>query len=177
MRFSSRGKALGFSIVFALAVVFFAAASHAQMMNSVAGSITASYTRQDSLVVAPMHILALGSSSGTNTSTGTMSFMDGAAATNLSLEDLAMGSGPHQGYLTMAKDGSTVLVKWSGSVVTKMMEGKPPATTFEGEFTYAGGTGKFEGIMGEGTYKGAFTSPTTYTVEWEGSYHIMSMKK
>jgi hypothetical protein len=163
-------------MVFALAVVLFAAASQAQMMNSVAGSITASYTSQDSLVVAPMHILSMSSSSGTNTSTGTMSFMDGAAATNLSLADLAMGSGPHQGYLKMEKDGNAVLVKWSGSVVTKMMEGKPTATTFEGDFSYVSGSGQFEGIMGEGNYKGSFTSPTSYTVEWEGSYHMMTMK-
>jgi len=176
MVFSKRGKVLSLSIFCVLAVIALAGSSQAQMMNSVAGKITATYTMQDSTVVGPGHNLMMSTSSGTNASTGEAAFMDGAECTNRMIADMNMGSGSHQGYLTMKKDGNSVLIKWSGSVATKMMEGQPPMTSFAGNFTYVSGTGKFEGIMGEGTYKGAFTSKTDYSVEWQGSYHIM-MKK
>src|SRR4030066_392580 len=45
-----------------------------------------------------------------------------------------------------------------------------PQTTFKGNFTYIAGTGQYKNIEGSGQYTGAFTSPTSYTVEWEGKY-------
>jgi len=159
-----------------LAVIALAGSSQAQMMNAVAGNITANYIMQDSTVIEPGHKIMMSKSTGTNASTGTAAFMDGAECTNTMLADMTLDNGKHQGYLLMKKDDSSALVKWSGNVTTKMVEGQPPATTFEGKFTYVSGTGKYDGIMGEGTYRGAFTSTTAYTVEWQGDYHIM-MKK
>jgi hypothetical protein len=46
----------------------------------------------------------------------------------------------------------------------------PPEVTFEGKFWYTGGTGKFEGITGGGTYKNTLTPSANY--EFEGQYTL-----
>lgn len=49
------------------------------------------------------------------------------------------------------RDGSTVVHKATGTI-TPVDGGK--TATFEGTFVVAGGTGKFAGVYGEGTFKG-----------------------
>jgi hypothetical protein len=45
--------------------------------------------------------------------------------------------------------------------------GGPPEVTYEGKWWYTGGTGKFEGITGGGTYKGAGPA-----YEFDGQYTL-----
>jgi len=44
--------------------------------------------------------------------------------------------------------------------------------TLEGTWSYTGGTGKFKGLKGKGTYKGKVAPDGTYTSEVEGEYQL-----
>lgn len=174
MRFLFPGKALSFSIFLFLAVFLFAANSYAQEMTPVAGTIESKITEADTLLVeeADQHIVILGVAEGTNTSTAEMSFMDGAKSTTTMFGDLTMGSGEHQGYIIFEKDDVRIVGKWSGKVTTTMSEEGQPMTSFEGTYFYVSGTGEFEGIKGDGTYKGSFTGQDAFTSEWQGQYSV-----
>lgn len=81
-------------------------------------------------------------------------FADGEIAThsNPATFDLTNGSGPHQGYLVhYFDDGSTSIERYQGEARLSA-DGK--RTTITGTFQCIGGTGRFEGLKGEGTYRG-----------------------
>jgi hypothetical protein len=65
--------------------------------------------------------------------------------------DLTKGNGPHHAYtVTTFEDKSTTITEGKG-----MTTAHPDGTsTFEGTFTYVGGTGRFAGVRGGGTYAG-----------------------
>ena len=48
---------------------------------------------------------------------------------------------------------------------------EPPEVTFQGEWRYTGGTGRFKGITGNGTYKGELTA-AGLTYEYQGAYEV-----
>jgi hypothetical protein len=50
-----------------------------------------------------------------------------------------------------------------------MKDGKPLST---GTWRYIGGTGKFKGIMGKGTYKGGPDASGNYVSEVNGEYTL-----
>jgi hypothetical protein len=78
--------------------------------------------------------------------------------------DLIKGIGTHQGYLTKTwSDGTTRTSRFEGR---SKPEGKLRLS--EGTWMLVGGTGRFEGIKGEGTYK-ATRYPNKMTVtDWKG---------
>jgi hypothetical protein len=81
-------------------------------------------------------------------------FADGEIAThaNPATFDLTNGSGPHQGYVVhYFDDGSTSIERYRGEARLSA-DGK--RTTVEGTFECMGGTGRFAGLEGEGTYRG-----------------------
>jgi hypothetical protein len=81
-------------------------------------------------------------------------FADGEVAThtNPATFDLANGSGPHQGYVVhYFDDGSTSIERYRGEARVSA-DGK--RTMVEGTFECVGGTGRFAGIKGKGTYRG-----------------------
>jgi hypothetical protein len=81
-------------------------------------------------------------------------FADGEVAThtNPATFDLTNGSGPHQGYVVhYFDDGSTSIERYRGEARASA-DGK--RTIVEGTFECVGGTGRFAGIKGEGTYRG-----------------------
>jgi hypothetical protein len=52
-------------------------------------------------------------------------------------------------------------------------EGKvTTATTLEGTWAFCGGTGKFAGITGQGTYRGRMPSASEVEMSWEGRYEL-----
>jgi len=70
--------------------------------------------------------------------------------------DLMNGTGPHQAYsVTTFEDKSTTITQAKG-VTTSRPDG---TSTFEGTFTYIGGTGRFAGIKGGGSYAGKRMAP------------------
>jgi hypothetical protein len=157
-------------LVVALAVVPCTAGE----MAKIAGKMEATYVKQEPMEIGDTeeHMMALGRSEGTNVSTGEHEFMDGAQIVNISFVDLVKGSGPHRGYIKFAKDGDGVYADWEGTVTTTMSAEGTPVISFEGTFTYTCGMGQYEHIQGSGTYKGYYTSETSYAVEWEGEHSI-----
>ena len=157
------------ALIFALAVT-----TLAQEKTKIAGKITVTYTKQEKIDVGDTegHIFPMAESEGTNVSTGKNEFMDGAQVANMSFGDLVKGNGPQQGYIKFTKNGDTTFAKWESKVTTTLSDEGTPIITFEGTFSYIKGTGQLENIQGSGTYKGKFTSETTYEWEWEGEYFI-----
>lgn len=161
-------------VCLALSVTLAAATATAQEKTEVSGTMSASYTQQDTIAVGDQagHLLTLVMSEGTNTETSKAGFMVGATIRNMSQSDVVNGNGSQQGYLSLMKDGEMVFASWKGKLTTTMVEGKPPVTSFGGTFTYTMGTGKYENIKGGGSYEGKFTSETEYKVDWKGEYTI-----
>ena len=172
MRFPKLRKAMVFFACLVVALAFGAANLSAQDTTKVSGKMTATYTQLDSIVVGDVagHVISLSASQGKNASTGKKAFMDGAKIVNMSYSDVTMGNGSHQGYVKFTKDDDAVYAKWMGRIATTKTPEGAPVVTFEGSFMYIKGTGKLDGITGKGSYKGAFTSKTEYSVEWQGHY-------
>lgn len=110
------------------------------------------------------HILRLAEATGINKG----GFLDGWTANNKEIDDLTQGNGTQSGHLVFTKEAESVSVAWHGSITTVLGENKQPITTFNGKWSFSGGTASNSGIQGGGTYKGYFTSETEYTVEWIG---------
>lgn len=82
---------------------------------------------------------------------------DEAAYWNCGTFDFIKKSGPYQGYCILTfKDGSTIVIKNKGTL-TIPKGGKSPVS--EGTGTYVKGTGRFEGIKGNLTFKGHYMTP------------------
>lgn len=110
------------------------------------------------------HILRLAEAMGVNQG----GFLNGWKANNKEIDDLVQGNGSQSGHLVFTKGTESVSVAWNGSITTVLGENKQPMTTFDGKWSFTGGTGENASIEGGGKYKGYFTSETEYTVEWEG---------
>jgi hypothetical protein len=174
MQFSKPRKTTTLFIGVVIVLVFCAVGLNAQQPTKISGKISAVATHQDSIIVGDVtgHRISLMISEGENVNTGERKFMDGAQIVNMSHADLVQGNGVDQGYIRLTKSGDTTFAKWQGKIKTKVMPEGNPVTSLEGTFIYTKGTGSFEKIKGEGTFKGEFTSKTEYTVEWQGSYFI-----
>ncbi len=90
----------------------------------------------------------------------------------LAISDLVAGNGANRGYRAVtAADGDKTFAGYEGTTKTAMKAGGPPDVTFEGKWWFIGGTGKFSGLTGSGTYRGQLT-PAGVTYEYEGQYEI-----
>jgi len=80
-----------------------------------------------------------------------------AAYWNCGSFDLVRYSGPYQGYCILSfQDGSTMVLKNKGTMTIPKV-GKLPVS--EGEGTYIKGTGRFEGIKGNMSFKAHYLIP------------------
>jgi hypothetical protein len=70
-------------------------------------------------------------------------------------------------------NGDKIFVRFSG-VDTMTKDGKPDTST--GTWSYTGGTGKFKGITGKGTYKGKPDASGNMVSEIEGEYTLPAKK-
>ena len=88
------------------------------------------------------------------------------------VSDYTAGTGRDWGHRAGTHpDGDKMYMSFEGTAKTVIKPDGSPDTTFEGKWWYTGGTGKFKGITGDGTYKGKATAEgITYT--WEGEYEI-----
>lgn len=128
--------------------------------------------RQVEIGDRPGHALLFTEAKGTNENTGSTPWMNGVTLVSVGTADLVFGNGPHQGYIVEVENGDTAYTRWSGTVTTVLSERKVPLTSFEGQWTKIGGSGRFKNLAAAGTYKGRFTSPTTYTSEWIGEANL-----
>ena len=142
--------------------------------TKIAGKITFNFAQHESFDIGDVdgHIISLRKAEGTNSNTGKSEYMDGAMAVNFSFDDLVRGNGPHQGYSKIGKNGDSVISKWQGKITTVFTAEGIPVPTFEGTIFWIKATGQYKNCEGNGTYKGHFTSETSYVVEWEGEYWI-----
>jgi hypothetical protein len=103
----------------------------------------------------PSHIVGIFDASGLEFN------MDTGEVCNYAVKvfvDLTNGTGPHQSYtVTTCTDKSTTSGLAKG-VTTAQPDG---TSTFEGTFTFTGGTGRFSGIKGGGSYTGKRMAPIT----------------
>ena len=164
----------GMLVCICLALALGISASNAQEATKVSGTISATYTHQDTIVVGdePGHFLFLTASAGTNAGATEEAILAGAEVLNMAHSDLVMGNGKQWGYVRFAQGADTTFASWQGSVTTKPAEDGAPVTTMEGTFTYTKGTGQFLNIKGSGIYKGEFTSEKGYAAEWQGEYAL-----
>jgi hypothetical protein len=102
----------------------------------------------------PGHIVGIADTRGLN-------FLDNGEVRNYSSKiifDLIDGTGTHQTYaITTSDDKSTVTTLHKG-VTTARSDG---TSTFEGTTTFIGGTGRFAGVKGAGSYSGKRLVPLT----------------
>jgi hypothetical protein len=94
-----------------------------------------------------------------------------ATHTNPATFDLTNGSGPHQGWVVHTfDDGSTAVERYAGRA---LLTADGQRTVVEGTFTCAGGSGRFAGLKGEGTYRGErfgrLAAGANVYVDFEGS--------
>jgi hypothetical protein len=67
---------------------------------------------------------------------------------------------------------------WDGVGIGFLVEGFPDSTVFNGNFTFVGGTGRFENATGGGTYAGsANTAAAQGQFDMEGSISMMAGSK
>ncbi|HXN46156.1 MAG TPA: hypothetical protein VN893_05910 [Bryobacteraceae bacterium] len=97
---------------------------------------------------------------------------NGVRMTFWGTRDVQSGLGTERGYFLNEHAG--------GDRCWGTLEGTVAQTetslTAEGTFRFTGGTGKFSGITGQGTYRGRMTSPITVETEWAGTYHVAGTK-
>lgn len=85
------------------------------------------------------------------------------------LNDVRGATSHDQGYdVTTMSNGDKIYVRNSGTA--KMKDNVPES--MEGKWNFTGGTGKFKGLKGGGTYKGSGKADGTVTIEVEGEYTI-----
>lgn len=91
----------------------------------------------------------------------------------ISISDYVIGTGgQHRGYFAIKHpNGETTFTAYEGANEITPKAGGPPDNTFAGKWQCIGGTGRFDGISGGGTYKGMAT-PTGPTYEFEGQYNL-----
>src|SRR5690349_12484793 len=86
------------------------------------------------------------------------------------------GGGKFRGtgyHVSNMSNGDKIYVRFQGN--DTMADGKPGAT--EGTWSYTGGTGKFKGIKGKGTYKGKADDGGNMVTDVEGEYQLPAPKK
>jgi len=90
--------------------------------------------------------------------------------TNWGTADLISGSGPQSGYFVNDHpEGDRDFGTFEGRIVTSGDE-----VTIEGTWKFTGGTGRFKGLRGGGTYKGRMISPVVVENTWHGQYEIVA---
>lgn len=120
------------------------------------------------------HVMLFTEAQGRNTDTSNTGFLDGASASVREFADLVQGNGKNEGYVVVRKGEDATFADIKGTVMTTTNDDGTPNIRFKGTWRYIGGTGRYDGIEGEGTYSGYYTSETTYHVDWEGFYRLES---
>ena len=86
--------------------------------------------------------------------------------------DVQSGLGTERGYFVNEHPGGD---RCWGSLEGTVVQTETSLTA-EGTFRFTGGSGKFHGITGQGTYRGRMTSPVTVETEWTGTYQVAGTK-
>jgi hypothetical protein len=160
-------------LVLLLVFCLFSHVAAAQVEN-VKWRVGLSMHKIESLVIGdlPGHVIGIAEAQG-------MAFFDNgdvAAAVDRFTFDYVNGSGPYRAYLVLTfEDGSAYTVRFVGTATTEP-DGK--TTSFQGNFSFVAGTGRFAGIQGSGTHTGRRFAPLGTGVglyfDFSGTYKLSS---
>jgi hypothetical protein len=120
--------------------------------GKISGTASLSYTKQEASLApsAAGYMLVNGELIGTNKNTGNTDYMSDAKVDNREIGQLFQGNDPHTGNYTLSKDGNPATALWKGGVTTVLAEDGRPRTRFKGTWEYVAGTGKYNGLKGNG---------------------------
>jgi hypothetical protein len=139
-------------------------------MANLSGSFSGHIKSQSAIVVPDQsgHDLVLGEVVGTQKSADPN--WNNASLTYAATTDLIDGKGTQRGYfLNTRADGDRDWGTFEGRVTT--VNG---LLTVEGTYQETGGTGKFKGITGNGTFKTRMTSPRDVEATYQGTYQLVA---
>jgi hypothetical protein len=97
---------------------------------------------------------------------------DGAQVLEVDCSECLAGTGTHRGHnINTHPGGDRTFVAYQGVTRTVAMDQGPAQTFLEGVWWCTGGTGRFSGITGQGTYRGQLT-PAGPACAFEGEYDL-----
>ena len=141
-------------------------------MPAMTGSFSGSVRGQTSISLPdrPSHTLDLAEITGRQKSSDER--WNNASITYWGFTDIIEGKGTQRGYFVNShgcedRDWGT----FEGKVAT--ISGQ---ITVEGTWQFTGGSGKFSGLAGNGTFKTRLTSPTDVEASWQGTYELAGAK-
>ena len=141
-------------------------------MPAISGTFSGHVKVQTALVVPdqPNHELNVAEIGGTQKSTDEM--WNNSAITYWGITDLVGGKGSQHGYFV--NDHGESGRDWG------TFEGKAASNgaqiTVEGKYQFTGGSGKFKGLTGHGTFQTKMSSPKEVRCTWLGAYELTSAK-
>ena len=141
-------------------------------MATLTGSVLGHVKLQSVLRISdhPSHELILAETLGTQKASDPN--WNDASLTYASITDIMDGNGTQRGYYVNTRaDGDRDWGSFEGRVTTvnNML-------MVDGTYQNTGGTGRFRGMNGNGTFKARATSPTTVEVAYHGTYHLAAAK-
>ena len=141
-------------------------------MPAVSGSFSGTVKVQTAVALSDQsnHELNLAEIGGTQKSSDEK--WNNAAITYWGTTDVVAGKGSQRGYFVNdhgadGRDWGT----FEGKVATNGGE-----ITVEGTYQFTGGSGKFKGLTGDGTFKTTMSSPRDVLATWQGTYQLASAK-
>ena len=141
-------------------------------MANLAGSIAAHVKSQSVIAVPdqPGHDLSLAEVTGTHKTSDAN--WNNAILTYVGTTDLIDGKGTQHGfYVNTRPDGDREWGTFEARVTT--VNGLPNA---EGSYQVVGGTGRFKGMSGKGTFNTRMTSPRDVEGTYQGTYQLAAAK-
>jgi hypothetical protein len=141
-------------------------------MPAVSGSFSGNVKVQTAITLSDQsnHELNLAEIGGTQKSSDEK--WNNAAITYWGTTDVVEGKGTQRGYFTHVHgEGDRDWGTFEGKVATSGAE-----MTVEGTWQYTGGSGKFKGLTGKGTFKTKMSSPKDVECTWQGAYELASAK-
>jgi hypothetical protein len=141
-------------------------------MANLTGSFSGHIKSQSAIAVPDQsgHDLSLAEVAGTQKSPDAN--WNNASLTYSGITDIIDGEGTQRGYfLNTRADGDRDWGTFEGRVTT--LNG---LLTVEGTYQETGGTGKFKGLTGNGTFKTRMTSPRDVEATYQGTYQLATAK-
>ena len=142
-------------------------------MPAISGSFSGKVKVQTALAVSDQsnHELNVAEIGGTQKSADEN--WNNAAINYWGTTDVVGGKGSQRGYFVNdhgqdGRDWGT----FEGKVATNGAE-----LTVEGTYQFTGGSGKFKGLTGKGTFKTKMSSPRDVEASWQGAYKLAPQKR
>jgi hypothetical protein len=162
---------MSYTIRAALAAAIAATSIPAAQAMPMGGSLTAQVDGQSAQPIGKGGQIRL-TKTATGTNAGPGSPLDGATVRFSDVAVLKDGQGTLKGTITFVTPSGTTSSPYTGRVATDA-SGR---VTAEGAFTTTKATGDFAGLKGRGTFSVAFTSPTSFTGQWQGDFQAPAQR-